>query len=323
MIRKIGIAGAGSFGTAVAMVVDRAVAAECAIALWDVDVERIARLRHTRRNDLLSGVTLSGRISPTADFADLADAEIIFIVTPSFAIREMTVRLADAKAGGILVSCTKGIEHGTRLRMSQILAHDLPGNTVAVLSGPSHAEEMAAGVPTAVALGCENEEALRKVETVLGQPRFHIAPSADCAGIELGGALKNSYAIAAGVVDGLGYGYNTKAAFITYAMQELARLGEAMGGRRETLYGLSGLGDLTATCFSSHSRNRLVGERLACGESLAEISASMTMVAEGVSVTLNCFEYASERRISVPLMEAVYGALYEGLPPGGIVERFL
>lgn len=323
MSKKIGIAGAGSFGTAVAMVVARATAPEWAVALWDVDDKRIARLRQTRRNDLLPSLTLSERIAPTADFSDLADADLLFIATPSFAIREMAVRLADVKAHGILVSCTKGIEHGTRLRMSEILARDLPGSTIAVLSGPSHAEEMAAGVPTAVALGCDDGEALHAIKAVLSQPSFHVETSSDCAGIELGGALKNSYAIAAGVIDGLGFKEDAKACLITYSMRELARLGEAMGGRRETFYGLSGLGDLIATSFSTHSRNRLVGERLAWGEGLEEITASMTMVAEGVSATLNFYEYAREHHLDVPVLEAIHGVLYGGRSPREIVEKFL
>lgn len=324
MSKKIGIVGAGSFGTAIANVVAAACDAEYELYLWGREPDHIAKVRATRRNDLyLPGVALSDRIIPTSDLTDFADAEVIFVVTPSQAIRGVADRLAEVNFKGVLVSCTKGIERGSGLRMSQVLQERLPDNLIAVLSGPSHAEEAALGMPTAVVLGCENEAVAAQVQRMVNGPTFRVYTSTDRAGIELGGALKNIFAIAAGVADGLGFGDNTKAALVTRSLVELVRLGEAMGGSAETFYGLGGLGDLMVTCFSRHSRNRSVGERIGKGESIEEINASLQMVAEGVPTTRSVYEYAQRANLEAPILKAVYGLLYEGRSPQEVLGDIL
>ena len=223
----------------------------------------------------------------------------------------------------MLISCTKGIEQGSEMRMSEILAQFLPKNAVAVLSGPSHAEEVAIGMPTAVVLGCADEAIAAKVQAAMNGQTFRVYTSADVAGIELGGALKNIFAIAAGVSDGLGFGDNSKAALVTRALVELIRLGTALGGQRATFQGLSGIGDLMVTCFSQHSRNRAVGERLGAGETPEAIAASMQMVAEGVPTALSAYECARHHGIETPIIDAVHGLLYAGKSPREVLSDIL
>jgi glycerol-3-phosphate dehydrogenase (NAD(P)+) len=193
--------------------------------------------------------------------------------------------------------------------MSEILSESFPENPVAVLSGPSHAEEVARQMPTAVVLGCRDTAAGQRLQQAFSGPFFRAYTSADVAGIELGGALKNVFAIAAGVGDGLGLGDNSKAALVTRSLAELVRLGTALGGQRETFYGLSGLGDLMVTCFSRHSRNRAVGERLGKGESLQSIISSMSMVAEGVPTTYSAFECARRFGVDTPVIDQMRALL--------------
>ncbi len=193
--------------------------------------------------------------------------------------------------------------------MSQILGEKLPGHPVAVLSGPSHAEEVVRMAPTAVVLGCAQEEVAARLQTAFSNAHFRAYTSADVTGIEIGGALKNIFAIAAGVSDGLGLGDNTKAALVTRSLAEMIRLGTAMGGRVETFQGLSGIGDLMVTCFSRHSRNRAVGERLAQGESVQSIAASMKMVAEGVPTTYSAWECARRLKVQTPIIDEIRSLL--------------
>jgi glycerol-3-phosphate dehydrogenase (NAD(P)+) len=231
--------------------------------------------------------------------------------------------IAKSAPGCALVSFTKGIEQGSGLRMSEILAAALPGAPIAVLSGPSHAEEVALGMPTAVVLGCPDAALAAQIQRTMNSQTFRIYTSADVAGIELGGALKNVFAIAAGVSDGLGFGDNSKAALVTRALVELVRLGTALGGREETFRGLSGCGDLMVTCFSRHSRNRSVGERLGRGETPEQIAASMQMVAEGVPTALSAHECARRLNIQTPVIDAVYGLLYEKKSPREVLLEML
>ncbi len=324
---KIGVIGAGSFGTAMANVLAAATTeagVSTRVLLWGREREQIEACRRTRMNALyLPGVPLHDGVEPTPEFAELRDAEVLFVVVPSRAIREVADRLAAEGVTGALVSCTKGIERGTGLRMTEVLKERLPMNTVAVLSGPSHAEEASQGMPTAVVLGCEDEGFAARLQRMMTAGMFRVYTSTDVAGVELGGALKNIFAIAAGISDGLGFGDNSKAALVTRSLVELARLGEALGGRPETFYGLSGLGDLMVTCFSRHSRNRALGERIGRGEKLEEIVASMSMVAEGVPTTRSAYECARQVGVDTPIIDAVYRILYEGLAPRKVLAEML
>lgn len=317
-----GIVGAGSWGTALALVLHEN---GLRVTLWGHDAAHIAQLAATRLSPYLPGVTLPESFACTAQLDDLAGCELALFVTPSTALREVAARCSNGALapGAVLLSCTKGVERGSGLRMSEILAECLPEHPVGVLSGPSHAEEVAQRMPTAIVLGCRESAVLARLQAAFATTSFRPYTSADVAGIELGGALKNIFALAAGVSDGLGLGDNSKAALITRSLAELIRLGVALGGQRETFQGLSGLGDLMVTCFSRHSRNRAVGERLGRGERLADIIASMAMVAEGVPTTYSAHECARRLGIETPIIDQMRAVLDGTRTPREVAANLL
>src|SRR5437867_5418520 len=291
------IIGAGSWGTALAALWAKD---GRPISLWGNSAERISRVQSSRENtEYLPGVQLAENIRVMHELTDCREAELIVFVTPSIVLREIATRVRDTGVNEktVLLSCTKGIEHGSGMRMSEILSALFPSNPVAVLSGPNLAVEVVRALPTATVIGCANENYAIELQRFLGSEHFRIYTSDDVISIELGGALKNVFAIAAGATDGLGLGDNSKAALITRALAELLRLGTRMGGNERTFFGLSGVGDLIVTCFSKHSRNRCVGERLGRAETLPQIQADMTMVAEGIPTAKSAFECA--RRLGV------------------------
>jgi glycerol-3-phosphate dehydrogenase (NAD(P)+) len=306
---KIGIVGAGSWGTALALLLHEN---GFSPTLWGHDPAHIAQINAERENTIyLPGVPLPPDLRFTNDLEAVRNCDLILLVTPSTAIREVTARLATIplRNDAILLSCTKGVERRSGLRMSEIVAEFFPGNIRAVLSGPSHAEEVARKMPTAIVLGCVDQGVAQRLQQAFSTDFLRAYTSEDVAGIELGGALKNIFAIAAGVSDGLGLGDNSKAALITRGLAELIRMGSALGGRAETFQGLSGIGDLIVTCFSRHSRNRLVGERLGRGESLRAIVSSMQMVAEGVPTTYSAYECAQRLGIETPIIAQIRALL--------------
>jgi glycerol-3-phosphate dehydrogenase (NAD(P)+) len=316
------ILGAGSWGTALAALWatdDRS------ITLWGRNPARMEKLRATRINDHLPGISLPPSIRLTSEIEECATASLVVFVTPSTAFRAIAERFRDvvAKEDSVLLSCTKGIEHGTGMRMTEILRELLPDHPIAVLSGPNLAIEVSKNLPSATVLGCVNEECAAALQKHLGSARFRIYTSDQVAGIELGGALKNIFALAAGVSDGLGLGDNAKAALVTRALAELVRLGGAMGGDAQTFYGLSGAGDLVATCFSRHSRNWQVGHRLGRGETLAQITESMQTIAEGIPTTRSAYDCARKLDVDTPIIDQVYTMVYEGKKPAQALEELL
>lgn len=321
--KHVGIVGAGSWGTALALVLQRN---GLNLTVWGNDPEAVKdiNLRHENRQ-YLPGVALPERLRFTNILGELSGADLLLLVPPSHALREVASRLANVPPtpGAVLLCCTKGVERGTGLRMSQVLAETLPQHPVAVLSGPSHAEEVARQAPTAVVLGCEDTEILGRLQSAFSNAVFRAYVSSDVTGIELGGALKNTFAIAAGVCDGLGLGDNTKAALVTRALAEMIRLGVALGGRMETFQGLSGIGDLMVTCFSRHSRNRSFGERLARGETAQQIIATTKMVAEGVPNTYSAWECAQRLGVDAPIIEHVRLILEGALSPAEALSSLL
>jgi glycerol-3-phosphate dehydrogenase (NAD(P)+) len=320
-MNRIAVIGAGGWGTALANLL---AAKGEPVTLWGYEPQLVEALRISRVNQpFLPSVRLHDNVVPTAEMGEVAGAELLLVVPPSKGMRGVAQALAAVNPRGVLVSCTKGIEQGSELRMSEILTQFLPRNAVAVLSGPSHAEEVAIGMPTAVVLGCKDEAIAAQVQRAINGQTFRVYTSPDVAGIELGGALKNIFAIAAGVSDGLGFGDNSKAALVTRALVELIRVGTALGGQRATFQGLSGIGDLMVTCFSRHSRNRAVGERLGAGETPEGIAASMQMVAEGVPTALSAFECARHHGIQTPIIDAVHGLLYAGKSPREVLFDIL
>ena len=313
---KVAVLGAGSWGTALAVWL---AARGKQVTLWGHDPGHIALLRASGTNTkYLPGVPLPPLITLADDLCETNGCNLFVFVTPSRAIREVAAQLAASvslAADTVLLSCTKGIEFGSGRRMSQILEEALPGADVAVLSGPSHAEEVARNNPTAIVIGAARAETATRLQTLFNAGALRTYSNDDVPGIELGGALKNIFAIAAGVSDGLGFGDNAKAALVTRSLAELIRIGTCLGGRRETFQGLSGIGDLMVTCFSRHSRNRSVGERLGRGERLANIAGSMSMIAEGVPTTRSAYACAREHDLDTPVLDEVYAILYEGRAP--------
>jgi glycerol-3-phosphate dehydrogenase (NAD(P)+) len=322
-IRNTAIIGAGGWGTALAVLWSKR---GNAITLWGNDPGRTTKLRETRENsEYLPGVRLPDSIHVTSEIADCSGADLIVFVTPSVVLRSVAQRLqaANLNSSAVLLSGTKGIEHGTGLRMTEVLHAVFPDNTVAVLSGPNLAVEVSRDLPTAAVLGCRNPQCAEELQSYLGSERFRIYSSDETIGIELGGALKNVFAIAAGASDGFGLGDNSKAALVTRSLAELLRLGTAMGGNPRTFYGLSGAGDLIATCFSQLSRNRRVGERLGRGETLEQICASTHMVAEGIPTAKSAFECARKLQIETPIIDQIYSVVHEAKRPDQAMQELL
>ncbi len=284
-------------------------------------------MQKTRENsDHLPGLKLPESVDVTSELTNCAQADLIVFVTPSTALREIAGRLRKVigNAEAIFLSCSKGIEHRSGMRMSQILGEAFaPEHRVAVLSGPNLAVEITQNLPTATVVACDDADCAASLQGVLGSPRFRIYTSRDVVSIELGGALKNVFAIAAGISDGLELGDNSKAALVTRSLAELVRLGVAMGGTASGFYGLSGAGDLVLTCYSERSRNHAVGKRLGHGESLAQITVSMKTVAEGIPTARSAWECARRLKIDTPIIDEVYGVLYNQKKPTAALEELL
>lgn len=320
---NVGIVGAGSWGTALALLLN---GNGLPVTLWGHNPEHVSEIIARRENTVyLRGIAVPESVRLTTELSDLRGCDLLLLVTPSKAIREVCARLSSSgvREGAVLLNCTKGVERGSGKRMSGIIAEHFHSHSIAALSGPSHAEEVARRMPTCVVLGCEDSCVAQNLQKVFTTAFFRPYTSEDVAGVELGGALKNIFALAAGVGDGLGLGDNAKAALVTRSLVELARLGTALGGRRETFMGLSGAGDLMVTCFSRHSRNRAVGERLGKGERLVDVVASMQMVAEGVPTTYSAFECARKSGVETPIIDQVKLFLDGRVEPAEAIARLL
>lgn len=322
-IDNIAILGTGGWGTALAVLWG---SRGKEIVLWGHTPQRVQEIAVSRLNPVyLPGMEVPRNVRLTSDLADCAAADLIVFVTPSVALREVAscLRAALTNEKAILMSCTKGIEHGTGLRMSEILSEKFPRNPVAVLSGPNLAVEVAHGLPSATVLGCRHENLAEELQATLGSSRFRVYTSHEVVGIELGGALKNIFAIPAGVSDGFGFGDNSKAALVTRSVAELVRLGVAMGGEARTFQGLSGVGDLIATCFSPHSRNRRLGEQLGQGKNLDDIRRGMKTVAEGIPTARSAFECARKLGVETPIIDQAHAVLHEGKSPAQAMQELL
>jgi glycerol-3-phosphate dehydrogenase (NAD(P)+) len=304
---KIAIIGAGAWGTALARLLH---ANSHAVCLWDIDGQTLAALREGRHERYLPGVELPRDWQVESDLDQaVAGRDMLVLAVPSQAFRQTAERLAGRP--GLLVSVTKGIEYDTGLTMCRILKQCLPSHGIAALSGPSFALEVARGIPTAIVCASEDEAVSRQVQEAFHRPAFRVYRSTDPLGVELGGALKNIIAIGAGVCDGLGYGDNSKAALVTRALAEMRRFGLACGAQTETFNGLSGLGDLTVTCFSKLSRNRALGERLGRGETMEAILASGPKLAEGYPTARSASRLARQLGVVTPIIDEVHAMLYE------------
>jgi glycerol-3-phosphate dehydrogenase (NAD(P)+) len=323
---RVGVIGAGSWGTTLAnMLAGKGFAVE----LWAWEADLVERMAATRENDVfLPGITLHDDLGFTADLRQAAAGkDLVLFVCPSHVMRAVVSQIAAVPAlGTLLVSAAKGIENDTLMTMDAVLAEVLPPELhagLAVLSGPSFAREVARGLPTAVVAAAADAEVARRVQEICSTARFRIYTNNDMIGVELGGALKNVMAIAAGVADGLGFGANARAALITRGLAEMTRLGVAMGARRSTFAGLAGMGDLVLTATGDLSRNRTLGLELAGGRRLNEILAAMKMIAEGVKTTLSAWQLAVRHGVEVPIIEQMHAILYHRKDPREAVNDLL
>ena len=310
---KIAIVGDGGWGTANALLLSDY---GHEVTVWGNSPDYVDEIRRTRTNArYLPGVDLPESIRWTASEKDaVAGADVVVLAMPSRYFAAVCARFKGLVApDALVVSLTKGLCEKTHSRMSQIAQNVLGVREIAVLSGPSHAEEVARGIPTAIVAASADIETAKKVQALWNGPRLRAYASADVAGVEVGGAVKNVIAIAVGCSDGLGFGDNTRAALITRGVAEIARLAAAYGADPRTVYGLSGIGDLVVTCTSKHSRNHMVGERLGRGEAIGDVVGSMKMVAEGVWNARVIRELANSLGVEMPITEIVYRMCYESL----------
>ena len=314
----IGVAGAGAWGMALA---NAAAAARRTVILWGRDDVRMRAIATGRRSDRLPGVDLAPDVEATSDLKELGRCDAILVAAPAQASREMALRLATAPGSAPLVTCAKGIERGTHAFMTEVLAEAAPGRRTAVLSGPSFAADVAAGLPTAVTLASADEDLARALCDALRGPTLRLYHSTDVRGVEIGGAAKNVLAIACGVTAGRGLGASAVAALTARGFAELRRFGEAFGARGSTLMGLSGLGDLVLTCSSPQSRNFAFGQALGRGESAAEAGAGGLV--EGRFTALALTELARERGVDMPIADCVQGLIEASLDVKAAVSALL
>lgn len=304
------VLGSGSWGTALAVILSEHFKNVHIIGRCEKTADEI-NTNHTNKR-YLPKLNLPENITSSTKYSSAADADLVLFVVPTSATREAATLLAGV---GIptttpLVSCAKGIERGTGERMSQIITKALPSNPIAVLSGPNHAEEVSAKLATCTLVGCVDSSINSELQKVFTTNYFRTYTTDDVAGMELGGALKNVFAIAAGIASGIGLGDNAIAALVTRGLAEMSRLGVALGGRADTFTGLSGMGDLMTTCYSPHSRNNRVGKALGEGKTLEQACDELGMVAEGVPNTLSIYEAARTTDVETPIIDAIYNVLY-------------
>ena len=322
---KVGVLGAGSWGTTLANLLAKK---GYDVFLWVRERGLLDDIQKTGENTFfLPGIKLSENIRFSNSLHEVAkDRNFILIVVPAqfvrHTLREIKQVLKDRQ---IIICASKGIEVGSLKTMSQVVFEELgeKNPTYAVLSGPSFAKEVSLGYPTAVSLGCEHSDVASEIQRIFSTERFRVYTNTDYRGVELGGAIKNVIAIGAGICDGLGFGYNPRAALITRGLAEMSRLGMALGARKETFMGLSGLGDLVLTCTGDLSRNRQVGLKIGRGEKLEDILSNMKMVAEGVKTCKALYSLGRLKGVEMPITEQVYKILYENKDPKTAVEELM
>lgn len=323
---KIGVVGAGGWGTAIANLLGRK---GFKIDLWAFEREVRDQIAEHRENRVfLPGFSLSNNLFPSNDIERVVSGkDLVLIVVPSHVMREMSHKIAEYVAqDAIIVSATKGIENKTHLTMSGVLKEALPKiseSHIAVLSGPSFAREVAREVPTAVTVAAKDQKVAGLVQQVFTAPHFRVYTNDDLIGVELGGAVKNVIAIAAGITDGLGLGLNTRAALITRGLTELRRLGLKLGAQPRTFTGLSGIGDLLLTCTGNLSRNYTVGRKIGEGAKLKEILSEMRMVAEGVKTSKSLYNLSCKLGVEMPIAHETYHILYDDFSPQKAVHRLM
>ena len=326
---RVSVLGAGSWGTTLAVHLSRN---GHDVTLWEINGNQVIELNNDRENKLfLPGIMLPDNLKVINDISlTVVDSEMMVFAVPSHFMRETAKKINESWSNAqnlrTVVSVSKGLELKTHKRISQVLLEELielSENNFCALSGPSHAEEVSRGVPTALVAASNSPATAKLVQDLFFSSTLRVYVGDDVIGNELGGSLKNTIAIAAGIVDGANFGDNTKAALMTRALVEMSRMGVALGAKIQTFQGLAGMGDMIVTCLSRHSRNRHVGEEIGKGKSLEEVLAEMTMVAEGVNTTKAIRELSEELNIEMPISDQVYKVLFENKSPRSAVEDLM
>jgi glycerol-3-phosphate dehydrogenase (NAD(P)+) len=322
---RIAVIGAGSWGTTIAIHLFKK---GNNVLVWEFDPNRVLQINQTRTNDLLPGISIPEGIIFSNDLNDVINnIDLIVAAIPSHVMRKVFREINKLTVSNepLIVNLSKGIEVNTLKRMSEVIDEELyfPHKPVCTLHGPSHAEEVSRGIPTAIVAACPNIEIAEHIQKIFMGNNLRVYSHDDIVGVELGGALKNVIAIAAGICDGVGFGDNTKAALITRGVFEIGRLGTHLGAEKLTFTGLSGIGDLIVTCLSRHSRNRYVGEEIGKGKTLDEILGSMKMVAEGVNTTRSAVQLSEKHNIPMPITLEVYNVLFDGKNPLNAVSDLM
>lgn len=320
---KISIIGAGSWGTALAVLLHNN---GNEVTIWSVIPEEVTMLREKRQHETkLPGVVLAPEIDVTGDLKEaMTGRDVLVLAVPSPFTRSTAHSMSEfCTEGQIIVDVAKGIEDYTLMTLSQIIEQEIPQANVAVLSGPSHAEEVGRCIPTTCVVGAHTKETAEYLQEIFMSPVFRVYTSPDMLGMELGAALKNVIALAAGIADGLGYGDNTKAALITRGIAEIARLGVKMGGKLETFSGLTGIGDLIVTCASVHSRNRKAGYLMGKGYTMKEAMDEVKMVVEGVYSAKAAIKLADRYHVELPIIEQVNKVLFEDKKPADAMNDLM
>ena len=322
-MKKIGVIGAGSWGTANAWLLANN---GHQVTLWAHKETTVQSLQEHRENiSKLPGVKFPDGIKVTGDLENaVKDQDVLVMAVPSIAVRATAKKMTDlVREGQIIVNLAKGIEEKTLMTMSQVIEDEIPQARVTVMSGPSHAEEVGKGLPTTCVIGAKDKALAEYLQDIFMSPVFRVYSSPDILGVELGAALKNVIALAAGIADGLGYGDNTKAALITRGIAEISRLGMAMGAKFETFNGLSGIGDLIVTCSSMHSRNRKAGYLMGKGYSMQEAMDEVKMVVEGVYSAKAACALAAKYQVELPIITKVNQVLFEGMKAADAVNELM
>ena len=322
-MKKVGVIGAGSWGTALSVVLDKN---GHKVTLWSVIEDEITMLKEKHEHvDKLPGVKLSDAIDFTTDIEKtVKESDILVLAVPSVFTRSTAKLMAPfVKDNQIIVCVAKGIEEDTLMPISDVVEQEIPKADVAIMCGPSHAEEVGIGLPTTVVAGAKTKKTAETIQDLFMNKVFRVYTSPDILGMELGGSLKNVIALAAGMADGLGYGDNTKAALITRGIAEVSRLALSMGAKTETLAGLTGIGDLIVTCESKHSRNRKAGMLMGQGYTMEEATKEVKMVVEGIYSAKAAAKLGKEYNVSMPIIEEVNKVLFENKPVKDAVQELM
>ena len=320
-MKKIAIIGSGSWGVALAVHLDKL---GNDVKIWSFAEEEASLINNEHVCKFLPNLKLSPTIKCTTSYEEaIKDSEIIFHVTPSKVTRNIVSKYKQYVTNQPIIICTKGMEEGTFYTLNEVINEEIPNAKIGVLSGPSHAEEVSLGIPTVLVIASEDKDLLTEMQNMLMNENMRIYTSTDVKGVELGGALKNIIAFCAGISAGIGLGDNTFAALITRGLKEMTDLGVAVGAKRETFSGLTGLGDLIVTCLSEHSRNRRAGKLIGQGKTLEETRAEVGMTIESIDNIKIAYELGKKCNIELPIINAVYDILYNNLSPNDAVTMLM